>query len=179
MLKSIILTKRDVTQFVILLPPDAPRAISTPSVPNTKAGVILFRGYLPGAIEFTLPGIGSYHIIPLFITTPVPLGIIPDPKPDMMVFVIETALPSESITVKCVVPESGDGALLSSTCSGDLPSSTQGFQGFMFCIWFGSMYDALFSEYASLIKPFQGTSACSGSAIYWNLSAYANLAADM
>ena len=100
MLKSTIFTINDVTQFVILLPPEAPTATSTPSFPNTKAGVILFNGYFPGEIELTRFGVGSYHIIPLFITIPVPLGIIPDPNPDIIVLVIETALPSPSITAR-------------------------------------------------------------------------------
>ena len=100
------------TQLVIRRPPDAPTAISTPSVPSTKAGVILFRGYFPGKIEFIRPGTGSYHIIPLFMIIPVPLGTIPEPKPDIMVFVIDTALPLLSITARCVVPLSGCGELL-------------------------------------------------------------------
>ena len=127
--KSTILTIRDVTQFVIRLPPDAPTAISTPSFPRTRAGVMLFNGYLPGAIELTRFGVGSYHIIPLFMTIPVPLGMIPDPNPDIIVLVIETALPSPSITARWVVPLSGLGLLLSNTNFGSLPSSIQGFPG--------------------------------------------------
>ena len=97
-MKSIIFINNELTQLVILLPPEAPTAISTPSEPKTSAGVMLFKGYLPGATELTRPGTGSYHIIPLFITMPVPFGTIPDPKPDMIVFVIETAFPCPSIT---------------------------------------------------------------------------------
>ena len=116
------MTNNEVTQLVIRLPPDAPTAISTPSLPSTIQGVMLFKGYFPGATELTLPGTGSYHIMPLFMTTPVPLGMIPEPNPDIIVFVIDTALPSPSITAKCVVPLSGLGVLGSAKVFGSLPS---------------------------------------------------------
>ena len=117
---------------MILLPPEAPTAISTPWFPITSAGDMLFKGYLPDEMEFTLPGTGSYHIMPLFMMTPEFLGMIPDPNPDIMVFVMETAFPSLSITAKCVVPVSGDGLLPVRIDLGFLPSSFQLFPGFYF-----------------------------------------------
>ena len=73
-----------VTQLVILRPPEAPTASFVPSESSTSAGVMLLSGYFPGMIELTLPGTGSNHIMPLFITTPVLFGTMPEPNPAMI-----------------------------------------------------------------------------------------------
>ena len=90
---------------------------------------MLFRGYLPGMIELTRPGTGSNHIIPLFITTPVPFGTNPEPKPAMSVLVSDTALPSASIAQRCVVPESSIGALAGNFSPGTPASKAHGSPG--------------------------------------------------
>ena len=73
-------------------------------------------------MELMRPGTGSNHIMPLFIMTPVPLGMMPEPKPDIMVLVRETALPSPSVTQRWVVPLSSAGRLAGRTLTGSLPS---------------------------------------------------------
>ena len=59
---------------------------------------MLHSGRRPPSTEFGPPGRGSNHIMPLFISTPVPGSMIRDPKPDMMVCVKDTTLPSASAT---------------------------------------------------------------------------------
>ena len=78
---------------------------------STSAGVMLLRARLPGWMEFTRPGTGSNHIIPLFITISVPEGTNPDRKLAIKVLVSQIALPSASIAQMCVVPASNVGAL--------------------------------------------------------------------
>ena len=127
--KSTILAMSEVTQLVMRLPPEAPTASSTPSLSITRAGVMLLRGNLPGAMEFTRSGSGSNHIMPLFMMTPDPLGMMPEPKADMTVLVSETALPLPSMTTRWVVPLSRAGLLAASRVAGCLPSWTQGSPG--------------------------------------------------
>ena len=52
--------------------------------------------------------------MPLFIMTPVPFGMMPEPKPDIIVLVIETPLPSESVT-----HEVGRALVLCGTAGGE------------------------------------------------------------
>src|SRR3990167_1753814 len=84
------------TQLVILRPPEAPIAMTARPPCDTMAGDMLLRPFLNGAIEFGDPGTGLNHIIPSFITTPVPRGTIPEPNPAMMVLVSDTKPPRPS-----------------------------------------------------------------------------------
>ena len=132
---------------------------------------MLLRGYLPGMMEFTRPGTGSNHIMPLFMTTPVPFGTMPEPKPAIRVLVMDTALPSASMAQRCVVPESSAGALASNTRDGAPSSNAHGSPGAISPSESGEIPARRLSVYPSDTMPFQGTSTKAGSAMYLNLSA--------
>ena len=169
--KSTVLTMSCVTQLVIRRPPDAPTDILTPSPSSTRAGLMLLRGSLPGMIELMRPGMGSHQSMPLFITTPVPLGTIPDPNPPPTVLVRETALPSESMAHRWVVPVSKAGRLAGSASRDLRPSSTHGSPGAYSAGALSVIEARRRLVYESETRPSQGTSTCSGSAMYRKRSA--------
>ena len=67
---------------------------------------MLESGVLPPATEFGRPGSGSNHIMPLLSSTPVPGVVTRLPQSERRVCVQETAMPSRSITLRCVVEPS-------------------------------------------------------------------------
>ena len=154
------------------LPPEAPTAIRTPSRFITRAGVMLLSGSLPGAMELMRPGTGSNHIMPLFMITPVPLGMMPEPKPDIIVFVMETALPSPSVTTRWVVPCPRRDGWRGERWSVPCPPAPMGLPASTGAVHAVLPIDARRSSvYSSETRPFQGTSANAGSARYWKRSA--------
>jgi len=84
-------------------PPQAPSATQGAPSCIASTGHILASGRLPGAIELARPGVGSNHIIALFITMPVRGSTTFEPKRDSKVLVSATILPARSTTERCVV----------------------------------------------------------------------------
>ena len=64
---------------------------------------MLVSGRLPGPMAFGVPGRGSNHITPLFISTPERGSTTRLPIDDSNVVVIATIIPSASQTVRWVV----------------------------------------------------------------------------
>ena len=86
-------------------PPEEPAARrgQPPSFGVTTTGSMLQSGRAPGAMALALPGRGSNHIMPLFISTPVEGSTTRLPIEESSVVVTATRLPSRSTTVRCVV----------------------------------------------------------------------------
>ena len=74
-----------------------------PFASSVMTGHMLQSGRLPGAMAFALPGVGSNHITPLFMSTPVPGRTMREPMEESSVVVIAIIMPSRSATVRCVV----------------------------------------------------------------------------
>src|SRR5262245_32351826 len=68
-------------------------------------GQKLPRQRLPPASELGLPGSGSNHMMPLFMSRPVEGDTTHEPKIDKSVCVTEHMLPCASTMLKCVVQE--------------------------------------------------------------------------
>ena len=64
---------------------------------------MLVSGRLPGPTELGRPGVGSNHMTPLFISTPVPGSTTRLPMEDSSVVVMATMVPAASQVVRCVV----------------------------------------------------------------------------
>ena len=75
---------------------------------------------MPGASEFGVPGVGSNHMMPLFMVMPVCGQTNLEPKLDSRVCVTAAMLPSRSTAEKCVV-QAGASA---SAPSARLPSAS-------------------------------------------------------
>ena len=58
---------------------------------------------MPPASEFGVPGVGSNHMMPLFMVMPVLPDTKREPNDDSSVCVTAAMLPSRSTTEKCVV----------------------------------------------------------------------------
>ena len=58
---------------------------------------------MPGASEFGAPGVGSNHMMPLFMVMPVEGVTNFEPKVESSVCVTAAMLPTLSTTAKCVV----------------------------------------------------------------------------
>ena len=88
-------------------PPLAPSAAQGSPSRVTTTGHMLESGRLPAASAFGPPGLGSNHIMPLFIVIPVRGSTTLAPKRASSVLVSATMLPSRSTTERCVVCEAG------------------------------------------------------------------------
>src|SRR5581483_7211564 len=91
------------TAGMILRPPEAPRPTAPRRSERATVGHMLLSGFAPPRIEFALPGTGSNHMTPLYMTMPVEGDITKEPKRDSKVWVQATTLPSLSTTLKWLV----------------------------------------------------------------------------
>ena len=81
--------KKDITwktEAMMRRPPEAPTARIGPLSSFMMIGHMLHSGRLPGATALGVPGRGSNHIMPLFITMPVPGRMTRLPSDDISVY---------------------------------------------------------------------------------------------
>ena len=98
-----LLDEYDVSSLRFLL--SGPRAARRPSSNSTIVGHMLESGRLPGAMELRPPGLGSNHMMPLFIRIPVCGSITLAPKGESRVWVSVTTVPSRSAAPRWLVQE--------------------------------------------------------------------------